>query len=118
MILLTVGLLALRASTCKEYDCKGLTTCIGTCQSFLKGTPCQVDISDIELYFDFYYLKHIEVNTTCWENYVTYWIQESGESPGMTLLEYENKQKGTLKRVERNGDQWAAMGRKQISPYP
>ena len=51
MILLAIGLLALRASTCKESDCKGLTTCLGTCQSFLKGTPCQVDTSDIKLYF-------------------------------------------------------------------
>lgn len=121
MILLTIGLLGLRASTCKESDCKGLTTCLGTCQSFLKGTPCQVDTTDIKLYFDFYYLKHIEVNTTCWGDYVTYWIKELDESPGMTLLEYSNKQKGTLRRVERNGDQWAAMGRpirKQIPSCP
>ena len=64
-----------------------------------------------KLYFDFYYLKEIEVNTTCWDNYVTYWIRELGDSPGMTVAEYEAQNQDTLRRVEKNGDDWAAMGR-------
>tara|TARA_B100001250_G_scaffold396125_1_gene401766 strand:- start:2765 stop:3691 length:927 start_codon:yes stop_codon:yes gene_type:complete len=111
MFLLALGLAALRGSLCREWDCKGLTTCLGTCQTFLRGDPCEVDTSDIELYFDFYYLKHIDLNTTCWGDYVTYWIHEAGVSPGMPKSDYDARNRNTLRRVEHNGDDWAAMGR-------
>ena len=97
---------------CREFNCKGLTTCVeNRCQTFLRGDPCEVDTQDVKLYFDFYYLKEIEVNTTCWDDYVTYWIRELGDSPGMTEAEYESQKQDTLRRVEKNGDDWAAMGR-------
>ena len=97
---------------CREFNCKGLTTCVeNRCQTFLRGDPCEVDTQDVQLYFDFYYLKEIEVNTTCWDNYVTYWIRELGDSPGMTEAEYEAQNQDTLRRVEKHGDDWAAMGR-------
>jgi hypothetical protein len=70
-----------------------------------------VDTQDVQHYFDFYYLKEIEVNTTCWDNYVTYWIRELGDSPGMSVEDYESQKQDTLQRVEKNGDDWAAMGR-------
>lgn len=112
MILLAVGLAALRASRCREFHCKGLTTCVdNTCQTFLRGDPCQVDTRDVELHFDFYYSKEIEVTTTCWKEYVTYRIRELGDSPGMTEAEYDAQNQHTLRRVEKDGDDWAAMGR-------
>lgn len=117
MILLAIGLAALRASRCREFHCKGLTTCVdNTCQTFLRGDPCQVDTRDVELHFDFYYSKEIEVTTTCWKEYVTYRIRELGDSPGMTEAEYDAQNQHTLRRVEKDGDDWAAMGRVVRTP--
>ena len=65
----------------------------------------------MKLHFDFYYSKEIEVTTTCWKEYVTYRIRELGDSPGMTEAEYDAQNQHTLRRVEKDGDGWAAMGR-------
>ena len=118
MFLLSIGLAALHASICRESECKGLTTCVeNRCQTFLRGDPCEVDTRDVALYFDFYYSKEIEATTTCWGEYVTYHIHELGDSPGMTVAEYDAQNQNTLRRVERDGDGWAAMGRVRYNCY-
>lgn len=118
MFLLSIGLAALHASICRESECTGLTTCVeNRCQTFLRGDPCEVDTRDVALYFDFYYSKEIEATTTCWGEYVTYHIHELGDSPGMTVAEYDAQNQNTLRRVERDGDGWAAMGRVRYNCY-
>ena len=96
---------------CSEEQCMGTTTCMGRCISYLQGEPCDVSTSDIELYMDMYYLKKVNVRTTCWESFVTYYIDLVGESEGMTTEEYDRKTQDSLHRVDIVDGKWYGYGR-------
>lgn len=102
----------LRHQGCSEHDCIGTTTCMVRCISYLQGDPCDVSTSDIELYMDMYYLKKINVRTTCWESFVTYYIDVVGESDGMTKEEYNRKTQDSLRRVDIVDGKWYGYGDK------
>lgn len=97
---------------CSEEQCMGTTTCMDTCISYLQGEPCDVSTSDIELYMDMYYLKKVNVRTTCWESFVTYYIDVLGESEGMTTEEYDRRSQDSLHRVDIVDGKWYGYGRK------
>lgn len=97
---------------CSEEQCMGTTTCMGKCVSYLQGEPCDVSTSDIELYMDMYYLKKINVRTTCWESFVTYYIDVVGESEGMTTEEYDRRSQDSLHRVDIVDGKWYGFGDK------
>ena len=100
---------------CSEEQCLGTTTCMGKCISYLQGEACDVSTSDIELYMDMYYLKKVNVRTTCWESFVTYYIDVLGESEGMTTEEYDRKSQDSLHRVDIVDGKWYGFG--DISNY-
>lgn len=102
----------LRHQSCSEHDCVGTTTCMGKCISYLQGEPCDVSTSDVELYIDMYYLKKVRVRTTCWESFVTYYIDVLGESEGMTTEEYDRRSQDSLHRVDIVDGKWYGYGRK------
>jgi len=97
---------------CSEEHCMGTTTCMGKCISYLQGEPCDISTSDIELYMDMYYLKKVNVRTTCWESFVTYYIDVLGESEGMTTEEYDRRSQDSLHRVDIVDGKWYGYGRK------
>lgn len=97
---------------CSEEQCMGTTTCMGKCISYLQGEPCDVSTSDIELYMDMYYLKKVNVRTTCWESFVTYYIDLVGESEGMTTEEYDRRSQDSLHRVDIVDGKWYGFGDK------
>lgn len=109
----------LRHTSCSEYECVGTTTCMGKCISYLQGDPCDVSTSDIELYMDMYYLKKVNVRTTCWQSYVTYYIDIVGESKGMTKEQYNRKTQDSLHRVDIVDGKWYGYGSqyKDICPW-
>ena len=84
---------------------------MGKCISYLQGDPCDVSTSDIELYMDMYYLKKVNVRTTCWQSYVTYYIDIVGESKGMTKEQYNRKTQDSLHRVDIVDGKWYGYGR-------
>ena len=102
----------LRHQGCSEHDCDGTTTCMGECISYLQGDPCDASTSDIELYMDMYYLKKVNVRTTCWESFVTYYIDVVGESEGMTKEEFNRKTQDSLHRVDIVDGKWYGYGDK------
>jgi hypothetical protein len=102
---------------CSEADCTGTTTCMGRCISYLQGEPCDVSTSDIELYMDMYYLKKINARTTCWESFVTYYIDVLGESEGMTTEEYDRRSQDSLHRVDIVDGKWYGFGRAMNLSY-
>lgn len=99
---------------CSEEHCMGTTTCMGKCISYLQGEPCDVSTSDIELYMDMYYLKKVNVRTTCWESFVTYYIDVLGESEGMTTEEYDRRSQDSLHRVDIVDGKWYGFGHNKV----
>lgn len=100
----------LRHQGCSEHECDGTTTCMGECISYLQGDPCNVSTVEIELYMDMYYLKNVHVRTTCWQSFVTYYIDIVGKSEGMTKEEYNRKTKDSLRRVDIVDGKWYGFG--------
>lgn len=92
----------------------GTTTCMDKCVSYLQGDSCDVSTRDIELYMDMYYLKKVRVRTTCWQSFVTYYIDVLGESEGMTKEEYNRKTRDSLHRVDVSDGQWYGFGEQTI----
>lgn len=99
---------------CSEEQCMGTTTCMDKCVSYLQGDSCDVSTRDIELYMDMYYLKKVRVRTTCWQSFVTYYIDVLGESEGMTKEEYNRKTRDSLHRVDVSDGQWYGFGEQTI----
>ena len=97
---------------CSDEQCMGTTTCMDTCISYLQGEPCGVSTSDIELYMDMYYLKKVHVRTTCWESFVTYYIDLVGDSEGMTTEEFDSRSQDSLHRVDVVDGKWYGFGDK------
>lgn len=59
-----------------------------------------------------YYLKKVNVRTTCWQSFVSYYIDVVGESEGMTKEEYNRKTQDSLHRVDIVDGKWYGYGSK------